>query len=267
MSYRKILSIVNEHSASTVIARYAIALAEACQAELVLYTAHAEGTDEKILLHSERHLDHLFKTAFERGIATTCFSETGKLGALLPKRARAEDVDLVFYPLTPDEHYEAHLQQHTVHTLLRTVTSDLAVMRVVHMGKLHPHRILTPLGGVVRDGQQRVRFIAALAACFHSRVTLFHLTTGKDIHKIPEDIISFRNELRQHHIAVEERIARGHISKSITVEAITRHNDLIVLGASERTTLRRLLFGNPVGDVMHRPPCNVLLFRAVSDQP
>ena len=71
-----------------------------------------------------------------------------------------------------------------------------------------------------------------------------------------------RNQLQQQacHSAGAKR--QGQVGKAITVEAITHHNDLIVLGASERGVLRSLFFGNPAGDVMHQPPCNTILFRA-----
>jgi len=261
MSYRKIFTVVNEHTASTVTANYAISLAAEDKAELVLYTAHGEGTDETILRHTERHLDHLFTVAFELDIAVTRITEAGSITRLLPQRVQAERADLVFYPLTPGERYGATLPRHTVHHLLRTIRSDLAIMRIVHMGKPHPRCILVPLGGVIGDSKRRVQFIAALAKSFHSQVTLFHLAAGTADKEMPGDIAQFREELRRHHVTVLERSGRGHIGRSITVEAITRHNDLIVIGASERGPLRRLFFGNPAGDVMHQPPCNSLLFR------
>lgn len=239
MIYKKIISVVNEHTASTVIARYAIALAVHEKAELVLYTAHSEGTDETKLLHTERHLDHLFSAALELEIAVNRISEVGRITTLLPKRVEAEGADLVFYPLTPGERYGAALQKHDVDNLLRTLRADLAIMRVVHMGKLHPQRILIPLRRAVRDSRRRALFITALAQCFHSHATLFYLARGNVAKEMSDDITMFKNELRLHHIAVDERSARGQISKSITVEAITRHNDLIVLGASERSTLQR----------------------------
>lgn len=262
MSYKKIISIVNEHTASTIIARYAIAMAAEEKSDLLLYAAHGEGVSETKLHQTEQHLDHLFAIALELDITVTRISETGRITRLLPKRVAAEEADLVFYPLTPGEHYGAALQTHDVHNLLRTVRADLAIMRVVHMGKPHPQRILVPLGTTISDSRQRVQFIAALARTFHSQATLFHLASANVTLDMPEEISHFRRELRLRHIAVEERSARGHISKSITVEAITRHNDLIVLGASERNTVRRLFFGNPAGDVMHKPPCNAILFRA-----
>ena len=261
MSYRRIFSVVTEHTASTVLARYAIALAVACQAELVFYAALEGGSSEDLLLHSERHLDHLFTVAFELGIPVTRVTEAGSIGKLLPLRVQAEKPDLVFYPLTPYERYGASLQRHTVHRLLRTIRSDLAIMRVVQMAKPHPGHILVPLAGSVRDSERRLLFITELAKSFHSQVTLLHISAGRDAKGMPDQITRFRKHLQQQQVTVLERKGSGQIGKSIAQEAITRHNDLIVLGASERGLLRRLFLCNPAGEVMHQPPCNTILFR------
>jgi nucleotide-binding universal stress UspA family protein len=130
------------------------------------------------------------------------------------------------------------------------------------MAKPHPGRILVPLGTIINDRELRVMFIKSLANCFHSQVTLFHLVAERETKGAADDITWFRNELQQQNITVLERSGRGVLNKVITVEAITRHNDLIVLGASERGVIRRAFFGNPVGDLMHQPPCNIILFRA-----
>jgi nucleotide-binding universal stress UspA family protein len=262
MSYRKIFSVVNEHTTSTVMARYAISLAAAGKAELVLYAAHDEGSNDTILRHTDRHLDHLFTAAFELDIPVTRITEIGNISKLLPKRVQAEKADLVFYPMTPYKRYGTDLQRHTIHRLLRTIRSDLAIMRAITMAKPHPGHILVPLGKVVSDMERRLMFITELAKSFHSQVTLFHLSAERDAKGMPDDITQFRKQLQQQHVTVLERSGRGDIGKSITVETITRHNDLIVLGASGRGVLRRLFFGNPAGDVMHQPPCNTILFRA-----
>ena len=260
MSYRKILAVINEHTGSTVAAHYAIMLAASGGSKLVLYCVHDEGSDGSAAQHTERHIDHLFSEALALGIAVTRISEIGPITGLLPHRIQAEEVDLVFYPLTPGEHYGAPLQRHTAHHLLQTIRADLAIMRIMHMGKPHPHHILMPIGGVVSGREQWVRFITALAKGFHSQVTLFHrLDIGRQA--VPDDFITLRNELRQHHLPVLERSGLGHIARAIALEAVSHHNDLIVLGASERGTLRRLFFGNPAGDVMFQPPCNAILFR------
>lgn len=264
MSYHTIFTVINEHTASTVTARYAMALAMSCKARLVLYAVHEADCDEKNLRHTERHLEHLLAVALELHIAVTGITESGRLATLLPKRVIAESADLVFYPLTPNERYGAALKRHAVHGLLRKIRADLAIMRIVHMGKPHPRGILVPLGGVVADSERRAGFIAALAKSFHSRVTLFHRPGMQAAKGMPGDISMFREGLLRHQVAVHERSGTGHIGRSITVEAITRHNDLIVIGASERGALRRLFFGDPAGDVMQQPPCNAILFRAAT---
>jgi nucleotide-binding universal stress UspA family protein len=267
MSYCTILSVINEHTASTVIGRYAISLALECKARLVLYAAHAEGTRESILNHTDRHLDHLVDVADELKIPVTRIHEVGAITRLLPDRVQLKKADLVFYPLTPGERYGDHLQRHTVHQLLRTISSDLAIMRIISMAKPHPRQILVPLGTVVSVMERRLVFISELAKSFNAQVTLFHLSKGRIVQEMPGAITRFKEQLQKQQIMVQERSARGPIGKSITVEAITRHHDLIVLGASERGVLQKLFFGNPAGDVMHQPPCNTILFRAARRLP
>jgi nucleotide-binding universal stress UspA family protein len=262
MSYRKIISVVNEQTASTVMARYAISLSASGKAALVLYAAHDEGSDETVLRHTERHLEHLLMVASELDIPVTRITEVGDIGNLLPARVLAEKADLVFYPLSPHERYGASMQRQTVHHLLRTIRSDLAIMRVVNMARPHPRHILMPLGKIVTDREHRLMFIAELARSFHAQVTLFHLSAEREAQGMPDDITRFRQQLQQHDVTVLERSGKGQIGKSITVEAITRHHDLIVLGASERGVLLRMFYGNPAGDVMHQPPCNAILFRS-----
>ena len=263
MGYRKIVTVIDEHTASTIIARYAISLAAACKAELVLYAGHVEGSNEVLLLRTERHLEHLSTIASELNIPVTLIVEAGNLSVMLPKRVQAEHADLVFYPMAPGERYGAALQKHTVHTLLRTVQTDLAIMRAITMARPHPGRILVPFGKVISDKERRLMFVAELAKSFHSHVTLFHLFEKRETSAMPDDIIWFQEQLRLQNISVQERSGRGTLKKAITVEAITRRNDLIVLGASGRGTLRKLISGNPAGDVMHQPPCNIILFRSV----
>lgn len=262
MNYRTIFTVVNEHTASTVAGRYAIALAAAGPSRLVLYSALQKEASTASIHRAERHLEQLFKEASTLALPVTRITESGLITRLLPLRADAEHTDLVLYPLTPDEQYHNLLRQQPVHTLLRSIRSDLAIMRIIHMGKPHPRRILVPLGRTVAEPASRIRFIAALHASFHGGVILFHLAADTLPESTPGDITRFRSELHRHHVATLERYATGHIGRGITAEAATGRNDLIVLGASERSILRQLFYGNPAGDVMHQPPCNAILFRA-----
>lgn len=267
MVYRRILAVVNEQTASTVMARYAISMATAGKASLVLYAAHDRGSSETALRHCDRHLDHLNAVALEQGIPVTRITEAGGICRLLPKRVLVEGVDLVFYPLMPDEQYGDSFRRHPVHRLLRTVRSDMAIMRAITMARPHPRHILMPLGAAVGDMERRLQFIAALAGSFHAQVTLLHLSGAASPRGMPDQITMFRERLQQHQVTVLERNRTGHVGKGIRVEAITRHHDLIVLGTSERGLVRRLFLGNPAGDVMHRPPCNAILFHPARPLP
>lgn len=267
MSYRKILSVVNEHTSSTVTSSYAISLAAACNAELVLYAAHDEGSNEILLRRTESHLEHLQTISSELNVQVTRITEVGNICTLLPKRVLEEKADLVLYPLTPHERYGAKLKRHTVHHLLRTINSDLAIMRVIRLAKPHPGHILVPLGKKGDVTGRRLMFVTELALGFHSQVTLFHLFADRGNREMPEGISRFRKQLQQQHIEVSERRGFGNIGESIGVEAITRHNDLIVLGASERGGVLKMLFGTPAGYVMHQPPCNTILFRPAPARP
>jgi nucleotide-binding universal stress UspA family protein len=262
MSYRTIFSVVNEHTLSTVIARYAIALASSSKAGLVLYTAHERDCDEAILQRTGRHQEHLHTIASELGITVTQITDVGNICTLLPDRVQAEKADLVFYPLTPYKRYGADLQRHTVRRLQLTIRTDLAIMRVISLARPHPGQILVPLGKTVTGMERRLKFVTELAMCFQARVTLFHLFADNEPRGMPDDITLIRKQLQQHHVTVQERSGKGQIGRAITVEAVTRQNDLIVLGASGRGLFRRMFFGNPAGDVMNQPPCNTVLFQA-----
>jgi nucleotide-binding universal stress UspA family protein len=244
-----------------------MSMAASCGAELVLYAAHTDGTDGTVLLHTARHMDHLFAIASELGIPVNRINEVGSLIALLAKRLESEKADLVFYPLTPYKRYGADRQRQMVHDLLKTISSDLAIVRAVSMARPHPGHILVPLGKSVSDMDSRLMFVSEMAGSFHAQVTLLHLTAEAELRAMPDEITQFGKQLERQQVKVHERLGSGKPGKAITVEAVTRQHDLIVMGASGRGVLRRLLFGSPAGDVMHQPPCNTILFRAALHSP
>lgn len=264
MSYRKIFSVVTEHTVSTVIARYAISMAAASGAELVLYAAHAGGSTETTRHCTESHAEHIFTAASALGISVTRITENGDSDSLLPKRVHAEKADLVFYPLIPSIRFGVDLQLHTVRHLLRKIPADLAIVRTTSMAKPHPGNILMPLDRIVSDNEHRSIFVAGMAGSFNSLVTLYHVSEGPGARLMSDDISLVRKHMEQQNIRVIERGGTGGLVTSIRAEAITRRNDLIVLGASRRGLMRRTFFGNPVAEIMKQPPCNAILFRAAA---
>lgn len=255
MSYRTIYSVINEHTASTVTARYAISLAAACKAELVLYAANVEACDAIISRNTIRHLDHISAIASAQGINVTRIVGVGTVGTMLPKLVQAEHADLVLYPAVPNE-------KRLICHLLSSIRSDLAIIRAVSMAKPHPGRILVPLGNAISDKERLLLFVSEVARSFQAHVTLFHVSADKKSQEFPDLISQYRKQLQEQQVTVLERCGRGDVGKAIVVEAITRHNDLIILGTSGRGIMQRLFSGNPAAEVMLHPPCNTILFRA-----
>jgi nucleotide-binding universal stress UspA family protein len=123
--------------------------------------------------------------------------------------------------------------------------------------------------------EERACFVARLAKVFDSSVTLFHLTSPitsffhgeiylppvQREEKIPSDIEDFTECLHKYKISHEKKTGYGAISRSITIEAAHGRNDLIVMGASERSLLRSIVSENPVEQVLRETPSNLIILR------
>ncbi len=261
MNYHTILTVVNEHTTSIVMARYAMALALAGNAQLILYTAHGGGVNDVLLRRGNHHREYLNTLATGLGISVTQIVTTGRLHTQLPKLVLEQHVDAVFYHMAPGEQYGNNLPRETVYYLLRGVRCDLVVMRVTDMGEPHPGHILVPLGNRGNSSKYHLLFVSGLARAFAAEVILFHVATRQRDREMPKCVTLFKEQLAQSAVTVQERRGAGRIGEEIGIEAVTRHHDLIVLGASNRGLFRTLFFGNPAGMIMGNPPCNSMLFR------
>jgi len=122
--------------------------------------------------------------------------------------------------------------------------------------------------------EERAGFVARLAEAFGASVTLFHaprslpsffrgqrhLKPAEREAYVPKDIEKFIGSLEQVHIRHEKRLGRGAVATAITVEAALHRSDLIVMGASERSLVQSLIWGNPVEKVLRETPCNLIIF-------
>lgn len=269
MHYARVLAVVTDETASLVVARYGLALAGAAGAELTLLGIAGDDADPADVRRMEHHLDHIDSEIERSGISATIIRERGTARCIVAERARRENAGLVL------------CGSGSGGLLLPQLAADLVICRIVHLGRPFPRRILVPLGGVIAGIDARARFIGLLARAFGSEITLFHRPPRSsrgwhDVvrddavgmrHALTPDIARLREQLARQEVRVTERIGAGGIARSIIIEAASRHSDLIVTGASERGTFRRLLFGSPAGDIMTHAPCNAMLFRAAPVRP
>lgn len=76
--------------------------------------------------------------------------------------------------------------------------------------------------------------------------------SGRDISEI-KDIAGSNG------ISVKVRIEEGEIDKTIVGVAEEENSDLIIMGASSQSSIKKLFFGNLLDDVTRQAPCPVLV--------
>lgn len=274
--YRKILAAVNEQVNSEVAGRYAKHLARAAGAKLILCSVREPGQTEKsfeLAREAARRLQHASR---ELGVETESVFEAGDVVERLRSIVRSEGIDIAFTATRrEDVRHRYYSGRTTARRLLLNLPCSVALVRVVHMGRIHPREILVPLKAHIDHIPDRAYFTALLARAFESRVHLFHVTKPLrkffhgEIHltpveweeKVPADLSRFIGHLDGYGIEHEKRLAPGIAGRSIAIEAASRRRDLIVMGASKRGVLDFLLRGNPVEYVLRETPCNLIVLK------
>ena len=273
--YKKILAAVNEFTNSEAAARYAIAIAKSSHAKLFLVFVAGKNIDRDVLRQTESALERLFIEAENNGIEVESAIESGEPFKKINEIVREHNVDVVFTATRREDVKKRFFVKTISRQLMVKLPCSVAMVRAVKMGGIYLKHILVPLRGRITNLDERAYFIAKLAEGFGSKVTLFHLhrpitsffhgeihfkPVQRDKH-IPSDMEKFSERLHRDKIPIEKKIEYGGIARSITAEAAFRRNDLIVMGASEKSLLRSLIRGNPVEDVLRETLCNLIIFR------
>jgi nucleotide-binding universal stress UspA family protein len=273
--YQWILAAINEFTNSEFAARYAIALAKSCGAKLSLVFVAEDGIDRDAFRNAESALGRLFTEAQNQGLEVESITEKGSPLRNILAIVKKAPIDIVFTATRREDVSKRFFQRTLARDFMLRLPCSVAMVRVVQMGKSYPKQILVPLKGGMTRLEERACFVARLAKVFDSSVTLFHLTSPMtsffhgEIHlppvqreeQIPRDIEDFTECLHKYKISHEKKTGYGSVSRSITIEAAHRRNDLIVMGASERSLLRSIVSGNPVEQVLRETPCNLIILR------
>ncbi|MEW6109005.1 MAG: universal stress protein [Nitrospirota bacterium] len=273
--YSKILAAVNEHLNSEISARYALKLAKACGAKFYLVFIAEKGLSQPEFNRAEDAMKRLFIEAEKMDIRAESITETGEPAKEIGKIVKHEKVNIVF----ASTRREDVKRRFYAGTIARRLSLDLpcsvALVRVVHMGKIHPRNILVPLKARIDHVKERAYFTAKMAECCGSKVFVFHTTKPitkffhGEIHltpfewerRLPHDIAGFMEYLEKYSIEHEGRLLPGKTARSITMEAAARRHDLIIMGASERSLLSSVLSGNPVEEVLRETPCDLIILK------
>lgn len=273
--YKKIFSAINEHINSEVAGRYALSLAKTCGAKLYLCFIAKRNLEISAFKKAEDALRRLFLEAERLGVDVESIIEAGDPFQRITEIVKNEDVDILF-AATRREDIEKRFYSGTLSKkLMLKLPCSVALVRVVHMGKIHPKKILIPLKTKISHRKEMSFFASKIAEAFNSKIFVFHVTKPitkffhGEIHltpvqlemKIPPDISKFIEDLKDYCVEVEKKLSIGHTSKSITIEAASKRHDLIIMGASERGFLSSVIKGNPVEEVLRETPCDLVILK------
>lgn len=167
--------------------------------------------------------------------------------------------------------------------LLEAGRFPVVAIRVVHPGALgQPGRVLLPLAGRPRPAEHALPPLRLLGADLrhlhvlvvrevsHLRFRLLGskaverlLAQGRALMTCIEDEV--RAGLSPHSFELESSVVvSDDAPKEILLHAARQRARLICLGASERTLPQRVIYGNPIEQVLRATPADVAIYRGTS---
>ncbi|MBI4681613.1 MAG: universal stress protein [Nitrospirae bacterium] len=273
--YKKILAAVNEHLNSVITARYALNLARACSAKLYLCFVAEKGMSGTDIEKAEDAMKRIFSEARDMDMQVESISTTGRPVQEIKKVVREEKIDLVFVSARRADVKRKFYRATTASELMLRLPCSVALTRVIHMGRVHPRKILIPLKARIDNVPERAYFTAKMAEGFSSKVFVFHtpkpitrffhgeidLTPMEWDKRTPADVRDFMGHINKYRIDFEGRLTPGRVARTITIEAASKRHDLIIMGATGRSLLSSLLRGNPVEKVLRETPCDLIILK------
>jgi len=263
--YQRILVAINGSFHAEAAARYGIALAESCGAELyVVYVGESQAGRES--------LDRVIRYANAQGLDAHGIVETGRIVPAIESIVRREHIDLT---VTSLRHF---FEKTIISDLMTTLPCSVLAIRVVHLGRMmHVRKILVPVVGSIY-AHKRAYLTSKLAKFFNGTVTVLHVRTisrsgsmgltheKKDVARdhAKRAVREFVDALLTQDIAAETKVSISRrATDAIITEAASGKYDLIILGASRRYFLKQLIKGNPVERILKEAPCDVIVWRPV----
>lgn len=273
--YKNVLAAVNEHLNSEVSARYALHLAKESAARIHFCSIAENGLDKKGFYAAEEAVKRLAHRARELGVKAECILKTGGPLEEIKKIVAAENIDIVFAAARREDIEKRFFARTVSRRLSLALPCSVALVRVVHLGRVHPKNILVPLKARIDHGAERARFVAIMAKAFDARLSLLHAAQplgrflNNEIHltqqereaRLSPDIVSFIDELDRQGIAHDKKLIPGIAGLTITIEAAAKRHDLIIMGASDRSLLNSLIRGNPMERVLRETICDLIILR------
>ena len=258
--------------------RYALAIAKAYQAQFFLAFVVTEETERALLHSAQESVDRILAQAQEHRLSFQAITQTGKVVPILKSIVEKEGIDLALFATRHKDTKGGFFVQTVAQSLTLSLPCSVVIVRSVQPGRMaHPRHVLIPLTYEHDSGlEEQAAFAAHLINYFRAKAVVFHVhnplsyfglvkgaSTSEEKGVPPSDNLKiFMSILKKNAIQPEIRVVQSaRPGKAIYLEAAAQKHDLILMGATQRSFLKRAMEGNPVEEMLRETPCDIMIHR------
>ena len=285
--FKKILVAVDGSFHAGIAARYAFAFAGTFNAKLfvtAVITKEMDEHEEKAIAAAvAKVLDEATDIppnrpqdiASNRPIDIEGVLLKGDVIKAIDKFVRDNKIDLVIAATRGPHRDRRFFVRSVTSGLMSRLPCSVIGIKVTHPGRsIRPKKVLVPVIGDGYHDQERADIAEALHGTFTSRISVFHvvelaaLTIKRLDPQKKEQLISsaekrlasFMDELNRRGIEAGRKIVLGRNAREEIISEASHHKyDLIIVGATTRNIVKRVVSGNPVEEILRDTPCDVML--------
>jgi len=273
-NYNNILAAVDGGFTAESAAKYAILIAEQCNAKLDVIFVITKDLDEKEITFGTLSVERLVKYAISRGIEADGLIMHGPVVANIKSIVETHNIDLVVSSTRHKDSKHRYFVRSISQKLMRSLSCSMIVVKVTHPGKtLHIQKILVPVMIGSYHADERAYLISKLDSKARIRVLRVEKTSRvSSLLKTHEEKSRLRsmcrkllqplaNELANYDIPVDIHVDLApNYAEAVLRNAAAGHFDLIIMGATKRDIIKQIVQGNPVEDILRKTSCDVIIW-------
>jgi len=272
--YNKILAAVDGGFTAESAAKYAILIAEHCDAKLYLIFVITKNLDEKYVTLGRLSIERLVNYARSRGIEADGQIIQGPVVETIKSIVENHNIDLVISSTRHKDSKSRYFVRSISQKLMRSLSCSMIVIKVTHPGKtLHIQKILVPVMIGSYHAEERAYLISKLDSKARIRVlrvektsrTSALLTTHDEklrLRSMGRELLQpLAKELSNYDIPADMYVDMApNYAEAVLKNAAAGHFDLIIIGATNKDIIRQIVQGNPVEEILRKTSCDVIIW-------
>ncbi len=276
---KKILVAVDGSFHAGIAARYAFAFARTFNAKLfvtAVITKEMDEDEEKAVAAAvAKVLDEATDIQANSPMDIEGVLLKGDVISVIDRFVRDNKIDLVIASTRGPHRDRRFFVRSVTSGLMSNLPCSVIGIKVTHPGRsIRPKKVLVPVIGDGYHDQERADIAEALHGMFASRISVFHVIElsalaikrldpqkkERLIASAEQRLASFVDELNRREIDAGRKIVLGRSAREEIISEASHHKyDLIIVGATTRNIVKRVVSGNPVEEILRDTPCDVML--------